>query len=729
MADKTITQLTAYTGTPASTDEVPIWYTAGSATKKATIAQLGLALYPASPAQGDIIYYNGTAWVRLAAGTSGYFLKTNGAGANPSWAAGGAGSTPTGTGFVHVTAGVQDAAAALVTNADVDAAAAIAVTKLALGAANTVLSSDGATNTFSATPTVTGLTTMSHLTVGGAIKMDGGFSAITAGTNVLTLGSQTHFTGVAGSMPAAGTYTWAWGGTTYLTFSQSAAALSIAPASAAASVTIQQADNTTNSATGAATVLGAQTCTGTTSTGGALSLIAGYATATGGAALLRGGDAGTTGGDAIVAAGTGATNGAIKLNWGGSPYITYAKASTAITALTAASTTSLTHGYTDLGTNSATGGVMLVRAQTCTGTTSIGGDMRVGPGGGTSRPGQMYTAFGTTDVVLESFNSSAYVRTIDSSATSVTLNQTGASGAGTGALWSIAAQSRTSGTGGELRLGGGTGSGSSTHGAVTFTIGGTEVGRFDTSGVLNAKTYTGLSGNPFAYGVLNKTQTGGTTTLSSSEYCFHDIVISGTLASAGIIEFPATAGGSWTITNSCAGAYALAIRCTGGSRLTYIGRNQSVTVRCDGFDLWAINDKPAIGTLAEGIIDYTGAISTNTDTTIYTVQSQATTLITGIELYLEPAQVGAGSSVTMTVGDTAGGTQWILSQTITTATTLGTVYGLDTTHLGSNFDATKGYVYYGNRASKSIIVRCARGAGGAVTAGSLRWRVLGAVTG
>lgn len=36
-------------------------------------------------AQGDILYYNGSAWVNLAAGTSGEFLKTQGAGANPTW--------------------------------------------------------------------------------------------------------------------------------------------------------------------------------------------------------------------------------------------------------------------------------------------------------------------------------------------------------------------------------------------------------------------------------------------------------------------------------------------------------------------------------------------------------------------------------------------------------------------------------------------------------------------
>ncbi len=36
-------------------------------------------------AQGDIVYYNGTDWVRLGAGTSGQALITNGTGANPSW--------------------------------------------------------------------------------------------------------------------------------------------------------------------------------------------------------------------------------------------------------------------------------------------------------------------------------------------------------------------------------------------------------------------------------------------------------------------------------------------------------------------------------------------------------------------------------------------------------------------------------------------------------------------
>jgi hypothetical protein len=40
----------------------------------------------ASVAQGDVFYYDGTAMVRLAAGTAGMFLKTLGAAANPLWA-------------------------------------------------------------------------------------------------------------------------------------------------------------------------------------------------------------------------------------------------------------------------------------------------------------------------------------------------------------------------------------------------------------------------------------------------------------------------------------------------------------------------------------------------------------------------------------------------------------------------------------------------------------------
>jgi len=46
-----------------------------------------------SDAQGDVMYYNGTNYVRLAAGTDGHFLKTQGASANPVWAAASGGAS------------------------------------------------------------------------------------------------------------------------------------------------------------------------------------------------------------------------------------------------------------------------------------------------------------------------------------------------------------------------------------------------------------------------------------------------------------------------------------------------------------------------------------------------------------------------------------------------------------------------------------------------------------
>ena len=54
-----------------------------------------------SDAQGDVLFYGGSDYERLAAGTSGYFLKTLGSGADPAWAEVPAGA-PTGGGTEKV---------------------------------------------------------------------------------------------------------------------------------------------------------------------------------------------------------------------------------------------------------------------------------------------------------------------------------------------------------------------------------------------------------------------------------------------------------------------------------------------------------------------------------------------------------------------------------------------------------------------------------------------------
>lgn len=192
MADLKVTAFPAATVIDPATALVPIVTAGGPATEKATIAQLvarvpyrvaSAATYyqqgidfhvtmttadfldlPAAPLLGEsyeakasstgagavlrdagaVLTIDGAATYTLGAYEC-VTLRYNGT----EWEAsrhGGGGSTPTGTGFVHVTGGVQDGAAALVQNADVGAAAAIALTKLGIGAANEVVTTNtGAT--------------------------------------------------------------------------------------------------------------------------------------------------------------------------------------------------------------------------------------------------------------------------------------------------------------------------------------------------------------------------------------------------------------------------------------------------------------------------------------------------------------------------------------------------------------------------------------------------------
>ena len=53
--------------------------------KIADNAVTGPKIAMTSDAQGDILYYNGTDYARLGAGTNGQALKTAGTGANPAW--------------------------------------------------------------------------------------------------------------------------------------------------------------------------------------------------------------------------------------------------------------------------------------------------------------------------------------------------------------------------------------------------------------------------------------------------------------------------------------------------------------------------------------------------------------------------------------------------------------------------------------------------------------------
>lgn len=66
---------------------------------------------PSTPAQGDVLYHDGSNWAKLAAGIAGQALLTQGAGANPSWGKPtaydfGIINAPTATGSVNYTHGL-----------------------------------------------------------------------------------------------------------------------------------------------------------------------------------------------------------------------------------------------------------------------------------------------------------------------------------------------------------------------------------------------------------------------------------------------------------------------------------------------------------------------------------------------------------------------------------------------------------------------------------------------
>lgn len=71
--------------------------TGGTFTTSGTIACATCIASSSTWAQGDVLYYNGSNWADLPAGTSGFFLKTLGASANPVWASAAGGSLTVGT--------------------------------------------------------------------------------------------------------------------------------------------------------------------------------------------------------------------------------------------------------------------------------------------------------------------------------------------------------------------------------------------------------------------------------------------------------------------------------------------------------------------------------------------------------------------------------------------------------------------------------------------------------
>lgn len=146
------------------------------------------------------------------------------------------------------------------------------------------------------------------------------------------------------------------------------AAILVTAYSGSTSITYGWQDKTANSATGSATNILGQNCTGTTTTGGAVNVLTGSGTS---------------------------ANGELNLGTGGVTRLTLSSTGK-ILYFASSLTTAVVLTQANLSTDSATGARLDILAQTCTGTSSTGGEVRVGSGAGTTRDGYITFYRGTS---------------------------------------------------------------------------------------------------------------------------------------------------------------------------------------------------------------------------------------------------------------------------------------------------------------------------------------------
>lgn len=125
--------------------------------------------------QGSVLFRGAAAWQALTPGTSGFFLKTNGAGADPAWAAGGAGGSLRG---------------ALVTKA-ADQIGADYTATLAVGWDSEIYDTDSIHDNVTNNSRLTVPSGVSYVRIGGGIRVQNITSGVFLNTFINKNGSST----------------------------------------------------------------------------------------------------------------------------------------------------------------------------------------------------------------------------------------------------------------------------------------------------------------------------------------------------------------------------------------------------------------------------------------------------------------------------------------------------------------------------------------------------------
>lgn len=409
---------------------------------------------------------------------------------------------------------------------------------------------------------------------GGNLRLTAGAASGSATTST---GGSVFIDAATGSPGTNGNIQMRIGTTPVFTFNPvSAGVSSIQLANTATAFNLNQADKTTNASTGATFTIQAQNETGTTSTGGALTLTSGTGTTAAGSVNIQAGGVNKL---VVAASGQAAFSDTATA-------LTIVPVSAGISSLTVSSTVTR-FDITQSATSTASAAQMSVKAQNTSFNTGSAGDLTLGSGAGTASTtngGNLILGAGvgtggingliklTNKDTSGNFNTAinitpnptgASLITAVAGVTALTINQDDkGTNAGTGATFTLQAQNETgtTSTGGQLALTSGTGT--TVNGNVVLQSGGTTVMTLGGSGLQFATTSVAIGA-------------GGTITLAATNYKFGYIILTGNLTATSNVTlvFPATSGAKWIVdaTAVTLGGKTITLQANGANWATTVG--------------------------------------------------------------------------------------------------------------------------------------------------------------
>ncbi len=245
-------------------------------------------------------------------------------------------------------------------------------------------------------------------------------------------------------------------------------------------------------------------------------------------------------------------------------------------------------------------------------------------------------------------------------------------------------------------------------------------------GPTGATGATGAQGDPGPAGATGATGgTGitsynaagsGTTVLVEGDIPTFNVLFTGALSGARVLQLPVTSGLTWSMTNVTTGTFRFTI--TDGTRSYVLAPNQTKMFWTDGARIYC--DDPSMWIVRLRVSLVVGS-ATNTDTAL--VVAPDWFVLRSVNVATETAPVGG--TVSVLVGTAAGGAQILAASGVAISVgALGTVLGEASSQWGTDMSANGSAAY---TASQTIYLRATSSA--QITAGSVIVTLIGEIKG